>query len=99
MTAGVVSARLEAEGIPVRLHSESQGPYRLTVGAMATTEIWVPEEHLQEASVLLTAEDAAGVQVDAAENGSGTRAPTGLMAAVVLGLLGLVAYRILITIF
>ena len=55
--ARVCAARLEAEGIEVRLRSESLGPYPVTVGQLATAEIWVPEGRLEEGGrVMLEAE-------------------------------------------
>ncbi len=55
--ARILAARLEAEGIEVRLHSEALGPYPVTVGQMATTELWVPDDRLDAANaVLLDAE-------------------------------------------
>jgi hypothetical protein len=65
--ARVAAARLESEGVTVRLHGEALGPYRLTVGAMATTELWVPESALTTArEVMLESEvDAVLGTVDA----------------------------------
>jgi hypothetical protein len=51
--ARIVAARLESEGIEVRLHSESLGPYPMTVGRWAETELWVPESRLAEAEALM----------------------------------------------
>ena len=49
----VLAARLEAEGIEVRLHSQAFGPYPVTVGQMAETEIWVLSDRVEEASTIL----------------------------------------------
>jgi hypothetical protein len=49
----VLAARLEAEGIEVRLHSQAFGPYPVTVGQMAETEIWVLSDRVDEASTIL----------------------------------------------
>ena len=55
--ARVVAARLESEGIEVRVHSESLGPYPMTVGRWAEAELWVLESRLAEAeAVMLEAE-------------------------------------------
>ena len=51
--AGILAARLESEGIDVRLHGEAFGPYPVTVGEMAQTEIWVLEDRVEEASRIL----------------------------------------------
>ena len=56
-SARVFAARIEAEGIEVRLHGEALGPYRLTVGEMAATQLWVPSSQLAEATgIMLEAE-------------------------------------------
>jgi hypothetical protein len=49
----LLAARLESEGIEVRVHSPSFGPYPLTVGEMAETELWVMSDRLGEASTIL----------------------------------------------
>jgi hypothetical protein len=51
--ARICAARLETEGIEVRLRSESLGPYPVTVGQLAAAEIWVPERRLEEAGRLM----------------------------------------------
>ncbi len=57
LAARITAARLESEGVAVQLKGESLGPYRLTVGAMAVTELWVPEASLERARrVMLEAE-------------------------------------------
>lgn len=64
ITAGnVLAARLRSEGIEVRVHSPALGPYPMTVGDLAETELWVLSDRVEEAaSVLLDAEvkDAIG---------------------------------------
>jgi len=64
MTAGhLLAARLRSEGIEVRVHSEALGPYPMTVGDFAKTELWVLSDRLEDAtSILLDAEvsDAIG---------------------------------------
>ena len=53
----VLAARLESDGIEVRLHSAAFGPYPVTVGEMAETQIWVLSDRVEEASrILLDAE-------------------------------------------
>ena len=49
----VLAARLESEGIEVRVHSAATGPYPLTVGEMAETELWVMSDRLEEATTIL----------------------------------------------
>lgn len=56
-SARVFAARLASEGIEVRLHGEAMGPYPLTVGQMAATQLWVAASRLAEANrVMLEAE-------------------------------------------
>lgn len=55
--ARILAARLDSEGIAVRIHGAPLGPYPVTVGSMAETQLWVPIDRLAEASeVLLDAE-------------------------------------------
>lgn len=57
VAARVVAAKIQSEGIEVRVHSPAFGPYPVTVGAMAETEIWVLDDRLEEASrIVLDAE-------------------------------------------
>lgn len=51
--AQLLAARLRAEGIEARISSEAEGPYRLTIGSMATTQLWVDEADLSQARMLL----------------------------------------------
>lgn len=51
--AELCAARLRSEGIESRLRGESLGPYRLTIGAMAATQIWVPLSRRDEARALI----------------------------------------------
>ena len=56
-TGQVLAARLRAEEIEVRLHSEALGPYPVTVGHLAEAELWVPSDRMAEAGkILLDAE-------------------------------------------
>jgi hypothetical protein len=94
MTAQVLAARLEAEGIPARLHGEALGPYRLTVGHLAATEVWVPDTDLDHAAEVLLAAEIDGVlgESDADPEGGGSlRVPA---AAVALLILAFLAWRI-----
>ena len=52
--AQIVAARLRAAGIPVRMHGENFGPYPITLGELADTEIWVPADRLNDATEVLT---------------------------------------------
>lgn len=56
-TARICAALLETEGIDVRVHGEALGPYPMTIGRFAETELWVPESRMAEARrVMLEAE-------------------------------------------
>lgn len=52
-TARILAARLQSEGIEVRVHGDSLGPYPVTVGAMAETQLWVMSDRVEDASRLL----------------------------------------------
>lgn len=55
--ARVLAARLTAEGIDVRVHSEALGPYPVTVGGLAEAELWVLSDRVEDAGqILLDAE-------------------------------------------
>lgn len=51
--AHVLAARLEAEGIPVQLRGNVDGPYAVTVGDLALVELYVSNEQFDTASELL----------------------------------------------
>ncbi len=91
-SAQVLAARLESAGIVVRLRGESLGPYRMTVGAMAATEVWVTESDLEEARELL---DKSGLAepADLPPSRAG-RLPT--PEALVLGALSLILVVLLV---
>jgi len=60
--ARVMAARLESEGFDVELRGAVDNPYRLTVGEMARVDLYVPEEQLDDASLVLLV-----VEVDEAD--------------------------------
>lgn len=72
-TAQVCAAVLEDAGIPARVHGESLGPYPVTIGRLAVTEIWVPADSVDEARLVMleteiehTLNDGADTPVSAA---------------------------------
>jgi hypothetical protein len=69
----VLAARLQSEGIEVRVHSPALGPYPVTVGEMAETELWVLSDRVEEASTILL---DAEVNVTLAEVESPAEGPT-----------------------
>ncbi len=54
VSARVCVAVLGSEGINARVHGESLGPYPVTVGRMAVTQIWVPQSKIARARDILT---------------------------------------------
>ena len=87
-------ARLESEGIPAKVHGEGLGPYRLTVGEFAATEIWVAEDRVEAAREVLMAAEIDALDDPTVEVDDG---PRGTIVAIVGAalLLLVVAYRIL----
>ncbi len=55
--AHVMAARLESEGIDAQLRGALDGPYGLTVGAMARVDVFVPAEQLDDARYVLLADE------------------------------------------
>ena len=53
VTARVCAAVLADAGIEARLHGESLGPYPVTVGRLAVTQVWVPATDLEEARLVM----------------------------------------------
>jgi hypothetical protein len=47
--AELCAALLRSAGIESRLRGESLGPYRLTIGNMAATQVWVPAAEAEDA--------------------------------------------------
>lgn len=66
--AHLLAARLQAEGIPAVVRGEPLGPYPVTVGRMAVTEVLVSETDLEEARAVLVAveESASSAPVEPA---------------------------------
>jgi hypothetical protein len=55
--AHVMAARLRFEGIDVQLRGALDGPYGLTVGDMARVDLWVPEDQLDDARLVMLASE------------------------------------------
>lgn len=55
--AHVLGARLRSEGIDVELRGAVSGPYPFTVGRMAEVEVWVEAEALDDARLVLLADE------------------------------------------
>jgi hypothetical protein len=54
-SAHLLAARLQSEGIDVQLRGAVDSPYGLTVGSMARVDLWVPEDQLEDASLVMLA--------------------------------------------
>jgi hypothetical protein len=52
-TAHVIAARLEAEGIAVKLRGAVDSPYQFTVGDIGRVDVFVAEEDVPDARVVL----------------------------------------------
>ena len=52
-TANLLGALLRSEGIAVRMHGETYGPYPVSVGGLAQVEVWVAADRLADARVIL----------------------------------------------
>jgi hypothetical protein len=53
--ARVVAARLQDEGFDVELRGSIDNPYALTVGEMARVDLYVPNDQVDDASLVLLA--------------------------------------------
>jgi len=100
--AQIAAALLDSSGIPTRLHGESLGPYRLTVGEMAVTEIWVPETDLDDAIEILTASEIEYALNPEARGGAvadPSSLPMRLVAGVTVGIFAAAVIRALMRVF
>lgn len=61
--ADLCASLLRSEGIESRLRGESLGPYRLTIGEMALTQVWVPSSRLEAARSLVVEHDWPGLDL------------------------------------
>ncbi|MEX2255346.1 MAG: DUF2007 domain-containing protein, partial [Acidimicrobiia bacterium] len=76
-SARVLAARLESEGIDVQLRGAIDGPYGLTVGEMARVDLWVPEDQLDDASLVLLAGEVDAALAAPEESGRPADEPLG----------------------
>jgi len=60
-TAHLLAARMESEGIDVQLRGAVDSPYGLTVGDMARVDVWVPEDQLDDARLVMLASEVDAV--------------------------------------
>ena len=94
--ARVLQARLEDEGLTVELRGNIDSPYAFTVGGMSTVEVYVPEDDLEDAKLVMLVTEVDSVldlppQRDRPPNPWGDRAFwLVLVAIVLLGILPIV---------
>jgi hypothetical protein len=69
-SAHVLAARLQSEGIDVELRGAIGAPYGITVGDMARVDLYVPEDQLDDARLVMLA-----TEVDDAMDPPDERAP------------------------
>ena len=75
-SAHLLAARMESEGIDVQLRGALDGPYLLTVGAMARVDVWVPEDQLDDARLVMLATEVDSVMAAPREwAGAATTSP------------------------
>ena len=55
--AHVLLARLESEGIDAQLRGATSGPYGLTVGDLARVDVYVPDDQLDDARLVLISDE------------------------------------------
>ena len=75
-SAHLLAARMEAEGIDVQLRGALDGPYGLTVGDMARVDVWVPEDQLDDARLVMLATEVDSVMAAPREWGAAPSART-----------------------
>ncbi|MEE9297617.1 MAG: DUF2007 domain-containing protein [Acidimicrobiia bacterium] len=102
VSARVCAALLGSEGIEARLHGESLGPYPVTVGRMAVTQIWVPESAVERGKeVMLRAEieHALGPEVRTGALANPEAIPMRLLALILVVVLAAAVIRLLVRVF
>jgi hypothetical protein len=102
VSARVCAAVLGSAGIEARLHGESLGPYPVTVGKMAVTQIWVPEPDLDEArQVMMEAEidHVLGTEERGGAIGDREALPMRLLALVMAGVVAAAVVGYLMRVF
>jgi hypothetical protein len=102
VSARVCVAVLGSEGIEARLHGESLGPYPVTVGRMAVTQVWVAEDDLDRARELMVEaeiEHALGPEVRGGAIADREALPMRVMALVLAVLVAAAVVRALMRVF
>lgn len=88
-SARVAAAVLESSGISTRLHGEALGPYKMTIGEMAVTEIWIDSEDLDDAVEILTISEIDHTLSPAVRSGA-VADPLNLPMRVIAGIMAIV---------
>ena len=86
-SAHVIAARLHSEGIDVELRGAVDSPYGLTVGDMARVDLYVPEDQVDDARLVLLAseiDDAMDLPEDRDSERRGVPSWVWVMAVIVL---------------
>ncbi len=55
--AHVMAARLRTEGLTVKLRGAVDSPYQFTVGDMSRVDVFVPEDELEDAKLVLLVDE------------------------------------------
>jgi hypothetical protein len=87
--ARVLQARLEDEGLTVELRGNIDSPYAFTVGGMSTVDVYVPEDDLEDAKLVMLINEVDSVldlppQRDRPTSPLGDRALWLVLVAIVL---------------
>jgi hypothetical protein len=87
--AHLLAARLQSEGIEVQLRGAINGPYVLTVGEIARIEVYVPEDQLDDAKLVMLADEVDSVMAAPREWAGNARGRRRWPLWVALALIGL----------
>jgi hypothetical protein len=91
-SAHLLAARLHCEGIDVQLRGALDSPYGLTMGEMARVDVFVPEDQLADAQLVMLATEVDQVLAPPRDWAGDHAAPRRRWALwVALGLLALVS--------
>ena len=95
-SAHVLAARLHSEGIDVELRGAVASPYGLTLGDMARVDLYVPEDQMDDARlVLLASEIDDAMDLPEARDGDGRVVPSWVWMVAVVVLVVAVAAPVL----
>ena len=92
--AHIAAARLASEGIASRVRGESLGPYPVTVGSLAVTQIWIPHSRMADARVVMLAGEVDAAFGDPESDDVGGRRDWLVWSVVAAALLAMVVARL-----